>query len=65
VGGELFGREDELALLGGLIAGLSRASAVAVVRGEAGIGKTALVRAVLADEDAVMRPAFSGQLFDG
>ncbi|TDO48548.1 AAA ATPase-like protein [Kribbella sp. VKM Ac-2527] len=48
---ELIGRDDEIALLRGLIGGLTTTSAVAIVRGEAGIGKTVLVRAVLEDAD--------------
>ena len=45
----MIGRERELALLGELTAGLSGVSAVAIVRGDAGIGKTTLVRAAVAD----------------
>nr|WP_238351311.1 helix-turn-helix transcriptional regulator [Kribbella shirazensis] len=45
----MIGRERELALLGELTAGLSGQSAVAIVRGDAGIGKTTLVRAAVAD----------------
>lgn len=48
----LIGREGELALLGELAAGLPKGSAVAVVRGEAGIGKTTVVRAAVADADS-------------
>jgi DNA-binding CsgD family transcriptional regulator/tetratricopeptide (TPR) repeat protein len=60
VGGELIGREDELALLRGLIAGLSRASAGVIVRGEAGIGKTVLVRAVAGDAQVARLRILSG-----
>ncbi len=52
MGGELIGREHELALLSGLVAGRSTASAVAMVRGEAGIGKSVLVRAVVTEAGA-------------
>ncbi|MFI6681686.1 ATP-binding protein [Kribbella sp. NPDC050470] len=44
---ELVGRDDELATLGGLVTALPASSAAVIVRGEAGIGKTALVRVVL------------------
>lgn len=43
----LVGREAEAAVLRGLIADLPERSAAVVVRGEAGIGKTVLVRSVL------------------
>ncbi len=49
MGGALIGRERELELLRELMDRLPRGSAVAVVRGEAGIGKTTLVRAAVAD----------------
>ncbi|WP_432948680.1 LuxR C-terminal-related transcriptional regulator [Kribbella sp. CA-253562] len=45
--GSVVGREAEVAVLRGVIAELPERSAAAVVRGEAGIGKTLLVRSVL------------------
>jgi DNA-binding CsgD family transcriptional regulator/tetratricopeptide (TPR) repeat protein len=60
VGGELIGRDDELALLSGLVAGRPTASAVAMVRGEAGIGKSVLVRAVVAKAGAAGSRILSG-----
>jgi predicted ATPase len=46
--GVLTGRDDELALLDGLLRDLARGSGNAVlIEGEPGIGKTALVRAAL------------------
>ncbi|GAA1599838.1 LuxR family transcriptional regulator [Kribbella sancticallisti] len=52
MGSDLVGREDELALLGGLIARLPTTSSVVIVTGEAGIGKTALLRSALDDATA-------------
>ena len=47
--GVLAGRDDELALLNGLLRDLAQGSGNAVlIEGEPGIGKTALVRAALA-----------------
>ena len=47
--GVLAGRDDELALLDGLLTDLARSSGSAVlIEGEPGIGKTALVRTALA-----------------
>ena len=43
--GELLGRDDELARLYGLIDGIGRRGGALVVRGEAGIGKSALLDA--------------------
>ncbi|MFI6676342.1 ATP-binding protein [Kribbella sp. NPDC050470] len=61
MGGAMVGREGELALIEGLMARLpGAASAVAVVRGEAGIGKTTLVRAAVADADAAGLRILSG-----
>ncbi|WP_410792321.1 AAA family ATPase [Kribbella sp. C-35] len=60
MGGELIGRERELVLLGELTAGLPKESAVAVVRGEAGIGKTTLVRTAVADADSAGLRILSG-----
>ncbi|MGW1339834.1 helix-turn-helix transcriptional regulator [Kribbella sp. NPDC002412] len=61
MGGAMVGREQELALIKGLMARLpGAASAVAVVRGEAGIGKTTLVRAAVADADAAGLRILSG-----
>ncbi|MEV6411433.1 LuxR C-terminal-related transcriptional regulator [Kribbella sp. NPDC051718] len=45
--GLLVGRETEAAVLRELIAGMPERSAAVVVRGEAGIGKTMLIRSVL------------------
>ncbi|HYX76247.1 MAG TPA: ATP-binding protein, partial [Gaiellaceae bacterium] len=50
---ELLGRDDELAQLYGLIDGIGRRGGALVVRGEAGIGKSALLAA--ASELAVRR----------
>ncbi|GAA0942055.1 helix-turn-helix transcriptional regulator [Kribbella koreensis] len=50
--GLLVGRETEAAVLRELIAGLPERSAAVVVRGEAGIGKTVLVRSVLDEYSA-------------
>ncbi|TCC33196.1 helix-turn-helix transcriptional regulator [Kribbella speibonae] len=60
MGGALIGRETELVLLRELTAGLSTGSAVAIVRGEAGIGKTSLVRAAVADADSAGLRILSG-----
>ncbi|MEU4607897.1 LuxR C-terminal-related transcriptional regulator [Kribbella sp. NPDC023972] len=61
MGGAMVGREEELALIRSLMARLPRAaSAVAVVRGEAGIGKTTLVRAAVAEADAAGLEILSG-----
>jgi ABC-type transport system involved in cytochrome c biogenesis ATPase subunit len=51
---EMFvGRADELALLGGLVAGLSAGvGGVALVEGEQGIGKSSVLRAGLAGAEA-------------
>jgi DNA-binding CsgD family transcriptional regulator/tetratricopeptide (TPR) repeat protein len=56
----LIGREGELALLRELTAGLPKGSAVAVVRGEAGIGKTTVVRAAVADAESAGLRILSG-----
>lgn len=48
--GVMVGRGGEAAVLRGLIAQLPKRSAVVVVRGEAGIGKTVLVRSVLDEQ---------------
>jgi predicted ATPase len=45
---ELFGRDDELARLYGLIDGIGRRGGALVVRGEAGIGKSTLLEAAAA-----------------
>src|SRR5262245_38929594 len=43
--GALVGRDAELARLDGLVAGIGRGGSALVVRGEAGIGKSALLHA--------------------
>ncbi|MEV0286875.1 LuxR C-terminal-related transcriptional regulator [Kribbella sp. NPDC050820] len=48
--GLMVGRGGEAAVLRGMIAQLPKRSAVVVVRGEAGIGKTVLVRSVLDEQ---------------
>jgi len=50
---ELRGRRDECAQLDGLLAGaLNRGSGVLMLRGEAGIGKTALLEYAIASASA-------------
>src|SRR5438132_4383763 len=44
----LYGREPELAVLGGLVEGVRSRGGVLVVRGEPGIGKSALLAAAAA-----------------
>jgi Mg-chelatase subunit ChlI len=54
--GVLAGRDDELALLNGLLRDLARGSGSAVlIEGEPGIGKTALIRAALGFPPPVLR----------
>src|SRR6201987_4081808 len=47
-GEQLLGRDDELARLYGLIDGIGRRGGALIVRGEAGIGKSALLEAAAA-----------------
>jgi DNA-binding CsgD family transcriptional regulator len=60
-GGVLVGRDSELAMLGTLVARAARGrGAVALIEGEPGIGKSALVRAALAEETAPRCQVFWG-----
>ncbi|MGH3141790.1 MAG: ATP-binding protein, partial [Gaiellales bacterium] len=57
---ELLGREEELARLHGLIDGIGQRGGAVVVRGEAGIGKSALLEAAAArarDRDVTVASA--------
>ncbi|WP_433164394.1 AAA family ATPase [Kribbella sp. CA-247076] len=60
MGGALIGRDEELALLKELTTGLTSGSAVAIVRGEAGIGKSRLVSAAVAEATAAGLRILSG-----
>jgi tetratricopeptide (TPR) repeat protein len=60
-GGPLVGRESEIALLTGLVQGMAAGNGgVVLIEGEPGIGKSALVRAALADSASVGCQVFWG-----